>query len=111
MGIKQYLVIASYILAVAAGWHAHSWYDGYKRAKEADAIIVARVTQETESNKAAAATEKKEADDEKQAKQSDEVITQHIETRPDVFSCVVPAVGVRDLQQAVTTHTRARQPD
>lgn len=110
MGTKAYLIIASYIIVLFLGWHMHTWYDGYMHSKEQDQIIQDRVIVENKSNEDAAKTANKEADDDKQAKETETVVERHIEADKSGFGCVVPAIGVHDLQQSVTAHTRARKP-
>lgn len=105
------LMAATYAAAIAIGWHGHTWYDGYKEAGTEKTIIDDRVAGEVASNADAGKEVKKEADDDQKAKASDAVVEKHIETDKPSYACVVPAVGVRDLQQAVTTHTRTGKPN
>lgn len=110
MGIKQYLVIASYALTLFIGWHGHTWYDGYVKSKGDDQIIDGRIAAEKASNADAANTAKKEADDEEKSRKSDAVVQAHINQDQHGYDCAVPHLGVLDLQQAVTTHTGTRKP-
>lgn len=111
MEIKAYLIIASYAITLLIGWHGHTWYDGYLKSKEQAEIIDTRLSTEKASNEDAAKTAKKEAENDEKARASDAEVESHIESNRAGFDCVIPAIGVRDLQQAITSHTRASKPN
>lgn len=111
MSAKYWFLIASYALAIFIGWHSHTWYDGYMANKTKDAIIDTRVEAEKNSNEDAAKTAHKEAENHGKARATDAQLEKHLNEGGDKLDCYVSPVVMRDLREAVTTHTRTRKPD
>ncbi len=105
---KSYFILAAGLLSMAAVWHAHTILDEAKEAREQTALLTERIAEEKQANQLAAEQAKKEAEYDKQILQSNADIESHIRANAG-FSCPVPSVGVRDLQQAITQAIRTRQ--
>lgn len=106
--LKFTVFMASYFLVAFVTWKIHTWYDGYNESKTEAEIIDERVVEEKNSNTDAAKTENKIVADQQVQTEQNQKLEKDIEKQKTGFDCVIPAVGVRDLQQAVTSHTRAR---
>lgn len=105
-----YWILGIFAFGLTVGWTSHTWYIGYTKEKQMEHLIDSRVESEKNSNKDAAKTIAKETEDEKKATASDALVAKHIAENADAFNCIVPDVGVRDLQQAIATHSSARKP-
>lgn len=105
---KLGIILLWTLACIFAGWHSHVWYEGYVKSKLDDKIMVDRIEQEKKSNDEAAKVLAKEAIDHEKEIASNAEIQKHIEADKPAYSCIVPATGLRDLQQAVTSHSRAR---
>lgn len=106
-----YWILGIFTFGLTVGWTSHTWYDGYSKTNATEKLISDRVDNEKSSNNDAARTAIKENEDGKKSAESDAAVEKHIKSNVSGFKCAVPDVGVRDLRQTVTSHTRARKPD